>query len=223
VPSLQKLRDRIARAQQKIKRFHQAGSEAYHYHHTLHSTLFRLDESLQAVILLLERNMWHQAVPLLRTLYETSLNFYLDWLAPQQMHAFFALDSVLDNEGLRQCVDSLSTFERENGTQSINKSVRNAVARTFELVRNVRQKAELSPLGVQFYKNMYSFMSRVAHQDFEVVANFAHTLERPERPRFERQTMESLLMSADVIVAKVVLRVLDDVGDVESGGTATPE
>jgi hypothetical protein len=66
-------------------------------------------------------------------------------------------------------------------------------------------------------------MSRVAHQDFEVVANFAHTLERPERPRFERQTMESLLMSADVIVAKVVLRVLDDVGDVESGGTATPE
>ena len=216
--SLQILRDRIADAQQRVRQFHTPAGHANHYHHTLYSTLFRLDETLRAVMLLLERDMWHQAVPLLRTLYETSLNFYLDWLAPQQMCAFFAMAAVLDSQGIREVVDYASTFERPDGTRAAHREIRSAVIRTFEIVRSVRKKAELSPLGLQFYKNMYSFMSAVTHQDFEIVANFAHTLDQRERPQFERRTMESLLMSADLIVAKVVIRILDDVSNPPTDG-----
>jgi hypothetical protein len=106
----------------------------------------------------------------------------------------------------------LSTVERPGSEPFVDSHIEKAIARTFELVRNVRLKAELSPLGTRFYENMYSFMSRVAHQDFEMVANFAHTLEHAERPQLARETIISLLLSADVIVAMVVLRVADDVG-----------
>ena len=47
-----------------------------------------------------------------------------------------------------------------------------------------------------------------------MVANFAQTLEHTERPQLARETIISLLLSADVIVAMVVLRVTDDVGAV---------
>jgi hypothetical protein len=76
----------------------------------------------------------------------------------------------------------------------------------------VRQKAQLSPLGDVFYQDVYSFLSRVAHQDFETVANYAHTLERSKRPEFDDDTLLTLLRFADLIVAKVVTRILDDVG-----------
>lgn len=52
----------------------------------------------------------------------------------------------------------------------------------------------------------------MAHQDFEIVANYAHTLEREKRPELEKDTILSLIRCADLIVAKVVTRVLDDVG-----------
>jgi hypothetical protein len=211
VSSLQYFRRRISEAQAALKRFHIAGAEI-HYHHTLYSTLYRLDETLGGVVALLERKMWYQAVPLLRSLYETALTFYLDWLAPEQMAPFLALSSVLDNEGVRKLVRSLSTVECPGSEPFVDRQIEKAIARTFELVRNVRLKAELSPLGTRFYENMYSFMSRVAHQDFEMVANFAHTLEHAERPQLARETIISLLLSADVIVAMVVLRVTDDVG-----------
>ena len=188
----------------------------------MYSTLYRLDETLRGIVVLLEQNMWYQAVPLVRSLYETALTFYLDWLAPEQIAPFLAVASVLDNEGIRKFGRSLSTIEQPGNTSFVDSRIERAIAFTFELVRNVRRKAEISPLGTQFYDNMYSFMSRVAHQDFEMVSHFAQTLERPDRPQLESETMVSLLLSADVIVAMVVLRVQDDIGtttDRTEGGT----
>jgi hypothetical protein len=216
IQSLQELRRRIAEAQTAVKRFHVAGKTELHYHHTLYSTLYRLDETLHAVILLLERNMWHQAVPSLRLLYETALNFYVDWLAPEQMAPFLALAAVLDNEGVRNFARTVSTIRPPGASTSVDRSIEKAIAGIFELVRNVRLKAELCPLGLRFYDNIYSFMSGMTHQDFQTVANFARTFHQPERPQLARDTIMSLLLAADVIVAMVVLRVQDDVGTIAS-------
>jgi hypothetical protein len=42
-----------------------------------------------------------------------------------------------------------------------------------------------------------------------------HLAERNKRPEFDSDTMLTLLRFADLIVAKVVTRILDDVGQVE--------
>jgi hypothetical protein len=212
---VQVLRSAIEGAKLAIKEFHLSSASPLHYHHTLYSTLIRLDETLHAVRMLARERLWYQAAPLIRTLYETSLNFYLDWLVPEQMHAFFALSSVLTESHVKKFIDDSALNRKSRGSKAARAALKAALDRTFSLVRTVKRKAQLSPLGDDFYQNIYSFLSRVAHQDFEIVANYAHTLERDGRPEFNNDTMLTLIRFADLIVAKVVTRILDDIGELE--------
>lgn len=209
------LRSAIAQAKAAIKNFHAGPASALHYHHTLHSALARLDDTLYSILLLAREGLWYQAVPLVRVLYETSLNFYLDWLAPETMHPFLALSAVLTDAQVKQLIEEKTPKSEVRASKQAREALQRALDRTFSLVRSVQQKARLSPLGNAFYENMYSFLSAVAHQDFEVVANYAHTLQREERPEFENDTILSLIRCADFVVATVVTRVLADVGNAQ--------
>lgn len=69
----------------RLKNFHGAYSACIHYHQTLFSVLYRLSEIIQAIRLLIKNSFYYQAVALLRSVYEISLDFYVDWLAPEQV------------------------------------------------------------------------------------------------------------------------------------------
>jgi hypothetical protein len=85
--ALSKLKLETDNTLSRITRFHRGSDDEdeLHYHHTLHSIVYRFGEILEAVALLLKHEMPHQIRPLIRSAYELFLNFYIDWLWPEKI------------------------------------------------------------------------------------------------------------------------------------------
>ncbi|WP_146172022.1 hypothetical protein [Pseudoduganella armeniaca] len=107
---LPRAKDRLHTAVEMLRAFHHETNEAdtIHYHDSVYSMLVRAQEHVQAIGLLAEQKLWSAVPNLQRTLYELSLSYYVDWLAPEQTYFDMSVATSLDSAGIRLLEDALT-------------------------------------------------------------------------------------------------------------------
>lgn len=193
---------------EKVKKFHSIYIPGLHYHQTLFSILYRLSENLQAIKLLIKNEYYFQAVCLLRSIYEISLDFYVDWLAPEQIGFWLQVHSRVDRAGFNKAMEL--AHAEENAKKS--KIIIDQKSYCYNLLSNIRNKASLSPLGNSFYDEVYTFCSEVVHQDFNMTEIYAVLMENPNSKTFNEKSTITLIRCLDLITAKICNRIEQDIG-----------
>jgi hypothetical protein len=203
--ALTSLKEAAIFACEKIKLFHTneaAGDTGFiHYHHTLYSVAYRLAEGIAAIKLLVENEVTLQIRPLVRSIYELFLNFYIDWLCPEQMGPLLQALAII-----RQAPDD------QPGLQELTESVREIYKGLVEICGNASAKGTLSPLGTHFHNIAYPVLSQIIHQDFRVTHEYISSLEEGTPKQLGRAELKPLVQWLDVIVTATVMRIADDVG-----------
>jgi len=163
--------------------------------------------------LLIKENLWYQALALLRVAYEIHLNFYFDWLQPETNYRFLAAAAVWDTKGIskqkRLMADELkaagvpeeAAFERAN-----------LAWKGVGMAATVSEKARLSKTGICYHKDIYDFLSRITHQDFEVASLHANRFERDEFLTIEPDVKVTYLRFMDYIVSETLYCINQDLG-----------
>lgn len=205
---LQHLQTTIEGLTERVKRFHGAYSTGIHYHQTLFSVLYRLSENIQAIRLLIKKSFYYQAVALLRSVYEISLDFYVDWLAPEQVGFWLQTHSAVDRKGFNAALVLASKSDNIKRNKVWAESLRYC----YDFLSNVSNKAQMSPLGRSFYDTVYTFTSEVIHQDFNMTEMYAIRMEHPEHRSFDAKAITTLVRCVDMIAGKVYLRIHQDIG-----------
>jgi hypothetical protein len=174
------------------------------------SVLYRLSENIQAIRLLISNRYYYQAVALLRSMYEMSLDFYVDWLAPEQIGFWLQIHARVNREGFKQAMQLAcrSKDPKRAKVLSEHKSY------CYNFFSNVSNKAVMSPLGRSFYDEVYSFSSEVVHQDFNMTEVYALFMENPEYRSFDTKAIVTLVRCMDMITGKVYSRIEKDIGGI---------
>lgn len=203
------LQVRIAR----LRLFHTMEAGQLHYHHMLFSALVRAHETLQAVELLIQQNLWYQALALLRVLYEIHLNFYFDWLQPESNYRYLAMAAVLDANGLsRERQSSAQELMGEGLSRTAAEARAALIWRPVAFASSVVDKARLPQVGILYHKQIYSFLSQVLHQDFEVASLYANRFEDEQFLVIEDNLKSTYLRFIDIIVGEFVHCMEADIG-----------
>lgn len=194
----------------ELKKFHTGYTSGLHYHQTLFSILYRLIENLQAIKLLIANGYYYQAVCLLRSTYEMSLDFYVDWLAPEQIGFWLQVHARVDRVGFKMAMEL--AHPKENSKK--NKFLAEQKSYCYNFLSNVSNKARLSPLGRSFYNEVYTFSSEVVHQDFNMTEIYSELMESPTSKTFDGEAAVTLIRCLDIITAKICHRIRQDIGAV---------
>ncbi|WP_417663132.1 hypothetical protein [Pseudomonas sp.] len=205
---LEKLHAHASKLAEEVKMFHSSYIPGLHYHQTLFSILYRLSENLQAIKLLINNNYYFQAVCLLRSTYEISLDFYVDWLAPEQIGFWLQVHAKVDRAGFNTAMEL--AHPQENTKKS--KLLIEKKSYCYNLLSNVSNKANLSPLGKTFYDEIYTFSSEVIHQDFNMTEIYSILMENPNSETFNEKATTTLIRCLDLITAKICHRIRQDIG-----------
>lgn len=205
---LEHLQSTIEALTERVKEFHGAYSTGIHYHQTLFSVLYRLSENIRAIRLLIKNSFYYQAVALLRSVYEISLDFYVDWLAPEQVGFWLQTHSAVDRKGF----DMALVLASKSDNTKRNKVWAESLRYCYDFLSNVSNKAQMSPLGRSFYDTVYTFTSEVIHQDFNMTEVYAIRMENPEHRSFDVKAVTTLVQCVDMIAGKVCLRIHQDIG-----------
>lgn len=205
---LEKLHVHASLVMQELKSFHSDYISGLHYHQTLFSILYRLVENLQAIKLLIANNYYYQAVCLLRSTYEMSLDFYVDWLAPEQIGFWLQVHARIDRVGFKMAMEL--AHPKENSKK--NKFLAEQKSYCYNLLSNVSSKAILSPLGRSFYDEVYTFSSEVVHQDFNMTEIYSVLMGDPNCKTFNEEAATTLVRCLDIVTAKICHRIRQDIG-----------
>lgn len=216
-PPIQECFDKLIEAvqgtKQRIKEFHKGGAVKLHYHHTMYSILQRTEESLIAMRLLFNESLCVNAGTVVRSLYELSLTFYIDWLGPEQIYKYLQMSSVMKaKDWEKYCDDTLKEQIKEGLSKSDAKLLKDAKMRGFLLASKVSEKARIFPFGEDHHQDVYSFLSKIAHHDFSMTARYTHTLEHGDESVFNKDIMETSIYCADFFVAAIITRIIEDIG-----------
>lgn len=113
--SMNLLIERASETLEKLRKFHISGQLNIHYHHTLASILHRVIQSIKAIKLLATEKLYDQAYNQIRVLYELSLNFYLDWLAPERIGPYLQLYAVSSKQDWKEFKEGVCSNARKDG------------------------------------------------------------------------------------------------------------
>jgi hypothetical protein len=201
--------EKVNTVKKRIREFHQGENSELHYHHTLFSTLQRAEDTLLSMKLLFEAGLYVNAGMLLRSLYELSLNFYIDWLAPDWIYQFMQMASVMKlKEWEKFCNNSI-----QKGILNHDLKIRKeANIRAFLLASKVSEKAKVFPLGEKHYLEIYSFLSKIGHHDFSMIARYNNTIEQGDNAVYNEDIIRTVIHYSDFYVAAIVTRIIDDIG-----------
>lgn len=212
--SLERLIGSVQTTKEKIKNFHLGGIATLHYHHTLYSVLLRTQETLEALKLLFAHGLYLNAASLSRNLYELALTFYVDWIAPTQMYRYLQLAAVMSEKKWEKFCDETYREQMKAGLSAYDaKRLKDAKMFAFRLGSVVTEKARLFPFGIEHHKDLYSFLSDIAHHDFSMTARYTNTLEHGDESIFNEDAANTAIYCADVFTAAIVTRILDDIGE----------
>jgi hypothetical protein len=196
-----------------LRRFHRASPTAHHYHHTLYSVLLRAKENLEGMRILIETGKVLAAAALLRSLYELTLVFYIDWLAPSLTYKYLQMASaVTESEWETQCETWRKEDMREGASALDAKNIKDAHMRGIRLASIIGERARVFPLGQSFHRDVYQFLSDVVHHDFSMTARYTYALEGGDEVIYNDDVMNSISHLADILVAAVVTRIQSDIG-----------
>lgn len=170
------------------------------YHETLYSIAYRMKEGLLALRTLDQEGFFLQGRPIVRSLYELFLNFYIDWLAPHQMGPIL------------QSFSEISRLPKSTDKKRLEELVREKFGGLVGLCETVSQKGRLSPVGESGHEKIYSRLSPIAHQDFGVTQQYVALLAAGDQIAPPREEVEFLIETLDIVVCATITRILDDVG-----------
>lgn len=205
----QTLRPLIAR----LRLFHIAEREQLHYHHMIFSALVRMQETLTAIELLIEKDLWYQALALLRVLYEIHLNFYFDWLQPETNYQYLAAAAVFSNKDVAHQKRLMSSELIVGGVPATLAAEQANIAwKPVTYASTVADKAQLPKVGVLYHKDIYEFLSRVTHQDFEVASLHANRFDDELFKDISDDVKSTYLRFMDFVVSEFVDCIDSDIG-----------
>jgi len=211
--SLEKLIDSVKFVKNKLKEFHSNGIDAHHYHHTLYSILQRAEDTLVSIKILYEKKLYLNASVLVRTLYELALTFYIDWLSPEYFHEYLKISSMIKEKEWSEMCDKEIKENIQNGLKKSEAMlIKKSHTKGFHLASTVSEKARIFPFGEKFYKEVYSFLSKIAHHDFSMVARYRATLERNDDDIFNEDIIKKTIDYSDMFISHIVVNILDDIG-----------
>jgi hypothetical protein len=207
--------DQIMPVIERLRLFHLDGIVDLHYHHTLSSVLYRLSQTIRGMQILINKELYYQALILLRAMYELALNFYIDWIAPEIVGPLLQLSAVTSKREWLEERRAYYEEKRVDGWDDLTiRILQGADNRAYDLVSKVSEKARVNPLSEK-HAGLYSHLSRIAHQDFTMTARYAHTLQDALDSRDDKSLLRSIIVLTDVLTAQVVERVVADTGDLE--------
>lgn len=199
-----------------LRLFHSPMQEQLHYHHTIFSAAVRIQETLRSIALLIKEDLWYQALALLRVLYEIHLNFYFDWLQPETNYRFLAAAAVWDTKGISQQRRLMADDLVVKGVPEQLAAERASLAwKGVSMASTVSEKARLSKTGICFHKDIYEFLSRITHQDFEVASLHANRFERDGYLAIQPDVKTTYLRFMDIIVTEILVCFSEDIGTVQ--------
>jgi hypothetical protein len=202
----------------RLRLVHIAEKDQLHYHHMVFSALVRTQETLTAIELLIEKNLWYQALALLRVLYEIHLNYYFDWLQPETNYMFLAAAAVFGNAARQKQLMSEELVAQGVSATSATEQA-NIAWRPVAYAATVSEKARLPKVGILYHKEIYEFLSRVSHQDFEVASLHANRFDDDTFKSIAENVKLTYLRFMDYVVSEFVTCVNSDIGSPLTKGT----
>ncbi len=210
---LSKLENYIEVLKSEFRQFHSKERSDVSYHQIMFGILVRASELLRAIRILISEGLVIQSSNLVRSLYELSLNFYLCWLSPHEITRMVQLSSVMsENEWKKECDRTVKEqISRKLDRHSAEK-IKEAKLYQFNVTKSVIEKARLSPFGESYYKDVYSFLSDIAHHDFSMSARYKGSLEHGDDAVYDSDVRNSIVRIVDFCIAKIFIRIADDIG-----------
>lgn len=187
--------------------------EDLHYHQMVFSALIRAQETLDAIDVLIEKNLWYQALSLLRVLYEIHLNFYFDWLQPETNYRYLAAAAVFSTADLARNRKSMSQeLIAEGLTIEAATECASIAWRPVSFASNVSEKARLPKVGIAYHKDIYEFLSQISHQNFEIASLHANRFDDEAFKAIDDDVKTTYLRFMDFIVSEFAQCVEQDLG-----------
>lgn len=215
IEALNALTEALSGLKGPLRSFHQSGVVTLHYHHTLYSVLFRAEECLDSMKLLISKGRILPAAALLRSLYELALVFYLDWLAPMQSHRYLQMASVASEREWEATCELWRKEEIAEGTSPLDaKNIKDAHMRAFRLGSVVSERARIFPFGEDFHRDVYRFLSEVVHHDFSMTARYTHALDNGDDAVYSADMLNTITHLSDILVGAIVTRIRSDIGKI---------
>jgi hypothetical protein len=189
----------------RLRASHQESEEleVIHYHDSVFSALVRAQEHVQAISMLVNARLWSPIPNLQRSLYELSLTYYVDWLAPEQTYFDMSVAASLDSAGLKLLEESLVKDYREHGNPQRAKTLAKRTLKLVRWVEKVSNKASFAPIGIALHEKFYSQLSSTAHQDFAQTAQHANRFRNPTFEYFDERYQNSLADFLSVVIGSI--------------------
>jgi hypothetical protein len=197
---------------QLVKDFHNKDKSEVHYNHTTYSIVYRLKENILAIKHLLSENYFYQAMGLVRSIYELSIDYYLDWLAPEFMGAWLQHKSRFNRNEINKMLSGIASEKVKPKHRDLYIKKMEYI---FSFLSNVSVKAEMFPLGAEFYDEFYRYFSSIIHQDFHMTERHAPLLDDVETNFSNDISIAQMVVFLDVISSSVLVRVSQDYGGSE--------
>lgn len=216
--SIDRIIEAVDFARNKVRNFHRGGDEVMHYHHTLHSVLLRVRESLVSIKILFENGLHLNSISILRSLYELALTFYVDWLAPTEMYRYLQLASVVNQKKWEERCKNMYKDEvkRRELSEQDAKLLTDGHIRAYRLASVISEKARIFPFGIDHHRDIYEFLSDITHHDFSMIARYTYTLEHGDSAVFVEDAKRTVIHFADLLSASIVTRILGDTGVIDN-------
>jgi hypothetical protein len=205
--------NKLKEVKEKLKLFHNHNIEIMHYHHTLYYTLMRAEEILKSIELLFNQNLYIDAASLSRNLYELMLTFYFDWISPSQSHLYLQIASLASKKEWDDiCNNDLLKYKEHNLSEEQTRNLYKAQRFGFNLASNVAEKARLFPLADNFHSNVYSFLSKISHQDISITTRYKSALIHGDESIFNKDLEDKIVRYCDIFISQIVIRIENDIG-----------
>jgi hypothetical protein len=160
------------------------------YYEMLGCTVQIHTKNLLAIQMLLDKELYEQAVAILRMMYEGYLNFYLDWLSPEFFGPRLQYMSMI----------GFSSAAKDKET----------IGSLYKLLGSVENKARLSNLGEDYYRSNYKFFSDIVHQSYSFIENPLSDGNEPDDPS---SLQKSIILNCDYLTIELLRCVRNDIGD----------
>ncbi|MEO3864555.1 DUF5677 domain-containing protein [Rheinheimera fenheensis] len=210
---LLRLEEYVHTLKNDFRLFHSIGAADVSYHQIMFGMLTSASEMIKSIRVLVENGLIIQSSYVVRSLYELSLNFYLFWLSPHDITKLVQLSSLVsENQWGNECDKMLrESLSLKLDTQAAEK-IKAANLYQFKITTSVIEKARLSPFGESYYKDVYSFLSDIAHHSLSVSARYRGSLELGDDAVYDSDVRNSILRVVDFCVTKILLRIEGDIG-----------
>lgn len=211
--ALSTLEIEIEKTKSDLKGFHKPARDANHYHHSLHSVLVRAKEHVESIRLLVDNGKLMVATSLLRPLHELALVFYIDWLMPMHIYQYLQLASVMSSEKWdAECEKERKRNVSEGVLKTDANRIKIAHLKAFKLCSVVSEKARIFPLGEEYHRSIYSFLSDMIHHDFNMTARYIDTLDHGDDMVFNGNVEHTIRHVAHATISCILSRIRSDIG-----------